>query len=113
MRTIHRLDKAYKNAHHDVFEVLKKFFYHGRMRIIYGNHNIFLKDKNYVKDNYYRYYGQYKEQTYDFLKGLELNQGKISIVSWKIRVNRDGLLQGTRRVIRGPDPIEKFDLNIL
>ncbi|NMA48572.1 MAG: hypothetical protein GX947_02185 [Tissierellia bacterium] len=71
MRTIHRLDKAYKNAHHDVFEVLKKFFYHCRMRIIYGNHNIFLKDKNYEKDNYYRYYSQYKEQTYDFLKGLE------------------------------------------
>lgn len=215
-----------KNAHYDVFEVLKKFFYHDRMRIIYGNHNIYLKNKDYVKDNYYRYYNQYREQTYDFLKGLEpieslllkheetnqeiflvhghqgdfandhiwfltmlsvkyfwrymhalgikspaspvkntfkrhkieknynkwidinrkvlicghthrfkfpktgelpyfntgcctyptsitaieLDSGSISIVSWKMRVNREGLLQARRKVIRGPESIEKFDL---
>lgn len=45
------------------------------------------------------------------ITAIELDQGSISIVSWKMRVNKDGLLQATRTIIRGPEPIEMFDLN--
>lgn len=63
--------KYIKNAHYDVFESIKKFFYHDRLIMLYGNHNIYLKDPDYVEKYYYRYYNEYREQSYDFLKGLE------------------------------------------
>jgi UDP-2,3-diacylglucosamine pyrophosphatase LpxH len=63
--------KYIKNAHYDVFESIKKFFYHDRMIMLYGNHNIYLKDPEYVRKYYYSYYNEYREQRYDFLKGLE------------------------------------------
>lgn len=63
--------KYIKNAHYDVFESMKKFFYHDRLIMLYGNHNIYLKDPEYVEKNYTSYYNEYREQRFDFLKGLE------------------------------------------
>ncbi|HZH93788.1 MAG TPA: metallophosphoesterase [Tissierellaceae bacterium] len=62
--------KYIKNAHYDVFENIKKFFYHDRLIMLYGNHNIYLKDHDYVKKYYYSYYNDFREQRFDFLKGL-------------------------------------------
>ena len=59
------------NANHDVFETLKKFFYHDRLIMLYGNHNIYLKNQEYVINNYYSNYDEYHEARYDFLKGLK------------------------------------------
>ena len=42
-------------AHTDVFTVKKKFYDSGRLLILYGNHNIYLKSKFFVKSNYYQY----------------------------------------------------------
>ncbi len=63
--------KYIKNAHYDVFESMKKFFYHDRLIMLYGNHNIYLKDPEYVEENYTSYYNEYREQRFDFLKGLK------------------------------------------
>ncbi|MGM0395878.1 MAG: metallophosphoesterase [Bacillota bacterium] len=63
--------KYIKNAHYDVFESIKKFFYHDRLIMLYGNHNMYLKDPEYVEKNYTTYYNEYREQKFDFLKGLE------------------------------------------
>lgn len=66
-----------KNAHSDVFDVLKRFFYEDRLIMLYGNHNIYLKNQQYVESNYYTYYNNDTEMTYDFMKGLKPCEGLV------------------------------------
>lgn len=222
----HHEFKHIKNAHPEVFAILKRFYDEKRLIMIYGNHNIYLKSQWYVEQNYFRNYDEYTEFFYDFLPGIrpiealvlkdrttkqeifvvhgmqgdlpndqlwyptmlslkyfwrflhafgvksptspvknmnkrhkieknyvkwiqkhekmlicghthrfkypktkdlpyfnsgcciyptsitaiEITGGQIQLVRWKTRVNEDGLLQIKREVMRGPDPIGKFDI---
>lgn len=54
--------KHIRLAHRDVFTVLKKFYDSGRLIMLYGNHNIYLKSKNYVEQNYYHFYDEYNQE---------------------------------------------------
>lgn len=60
-----------KNAHADVYQNIKRFFDDDRYIRIYGNHDIYLKDKEFVKKHFYRNYDEYTEEFFDFLKGFE------------------------------------------
>lgn len=60
-----------KDAHHDVFEMIQRFFMSERLVMIWGNHNIYLKDPAYVARNYFTYFNPQTEVTSDFLPGLE------------------------------------------
>lgn len=51
-----------RTAHIDVFTALKKFFQEHRMIMIYGNHNIYLKNPHYVRRNYTSFYDEYQER---------------------------------------------------
>ncbi|MGB8450734.1 MAG: metallophosphoesterase [Anaerocolumna sp.] len=62
--------KVIRLAHSDVFLGLKKFSDDDRLRILYGNHNIYLKNKYYVKRNYYKYYDEYNQNEQDLFKGI-------------------------------------------
>jgi len=222
----HRKFKDIVNANHDVFEAIKKFFYHDRLIMLYGNHNVYLKNQEYVKNNYYYYYDEYHEMVFEFLKGIkpcealvlkykktgqdiltvhghqgdlpndqfwvpsmlslkyfwrfmhsfgfqnpsspvknaqkrhkieknyckwidenrimlicghthrskfpkrdelpyfntgccifpssitgiEITNGSVLLIQWKIRANRDGILQIERNILRGPEPLEKYDI---
>jgi hypothetical protein len=44
------------------------------------------------------------------ITGIEIANGQIALVDWRVRSDRDGSLKISRRVIRGPEPIEKYDL---
>jgi UDP-2,3-diacylglucosamine pyrophosphatase LpxH len=66
-----------KNAHSAMFDVLKRFFYEDRLIMLYGNHNIYLKNQKYVESNYYTYYNNDEEVTYDFMKGLKPCEGLV------------------------------------
>ncbi len=215
-----------QEAHTDAVNAMKRFFDDGRMIMIYGNHNIRMRDPEYVKENYYRYYNEFTEEYSDLFPGLEpvealrlieketgqeifvvhghqgdlandqlwrisrfslryfwrylhnfgikspaspvknifkrhrverhyirwirryrqmlicghthrfkyprknelpyfntgccvypttitaieLENNQISLIRWKILVNADGILQIQRMVLKGPEPIEKFDL---
>ena len=66
-----------KNAHTDMFDVLKRFFYEDRLIMIYGNHNIYLKNQKYIESNYYTYYNNDTEITCDFMKGLKPCEGLV------------------------------------
>lgn len=46
-------------AHTDVFTELKKFFQKNRMIMLYGNHNIFLRNPYYVAKSYFYFYDEY------------------------------------------------------
>jgi len=56
--------KHVRYAHSDIFTVLKKFHKKKRFIMLYGNHNIYLKNSSYVKKNYYNYYDEYQQNTY-------------------------------------------------
>lgn len=44
------------------------------------------------------------------ITGLEIVNGFILMVDWRITANKMGTLKVKRTVVRGPEPIEKFDL---
>lgn len=58
----HASFKHIRTAHTDIFSLLKEFFREERMIMLYGNHNIYLKNNMYVKRNYYSYYDEYREK---------------------------------------------------
>lgn len=63
--------KHIRTAHTDVFTVLKEFYSKNRLIMLYGNHNIYLKNKNYVSKNYYFYYDEYTESQEKLFVGLK------------------------------------------
>ncbi|NLT40281.1 MAG: serine/threonine protein phosphatase [Clostridiales bacterium] len=62
--------KNIRLAHSDVFLAIKKFFDEGRLVMLYGNHNIYLRSGSFVRDNYYTYYDEFSQNTKDLLNGL-------------------------------------------
>lgn len=44
------------------------------------------------------------------ITSLELENGQISLIRWKVLVNDQGINQVRRMVLQGPKPIEHFDL---
>jgi predicted phosphodiesterase len=42
------------------------------------------------------------------ITGIEIKEGKIQLISWRIGFNKDGVLQVQRRVIRGPRSIQSI-----
>ena len=62
--------KHIRLAHSDIFLILKKFFDDKRLIMLYGNHNIYLKNKDYVTKNYYNFYDEYNQDIHDLFKGI-------------------------------------------
>ncbi|MHB8061140.1 MAG: metallophosphoesterase [Ruminiclostridium sp.] len=62
--------KHIRLAHSDIFLTLKKFFDEERLILLYGNHNIYLKNKNYVRKNYYDFYDEYEQDMHELFKGI-------------------------------------------
>ena len=62
--------KNIRLAHSDIFLRMKSFFDEERLVFLYGNHNIYLKSKTYVKDNYYNYYDEYSQDTHQLFPGI-------------------------------------------
>lgn len=69
--------KIILDAHHKAFDVIKEFFDKGKYILIYGNHNIYLKNPKYVKKNYFYFYDEYKEVEYEFFKDIEPIEGLV------------------------------------
>ena len=44
------------------------------------------------------------------ITALEIEGAKISLVRWRVDPNEDAVLEVTRRVMAGPEPLSKFDL---
>lgn len=63
--------KHIKNAHPGVFATIKKFYDNDRFIMMWGNHNIYLKDPDYVEEHYYTNYDEYHETFFDFLPDLK------------------------------------------
>lgn len=69
--------KHIRLAHSDIFTALKKLFDDKRLILLYGNHNIYLKNRQYIKKNYYRYYDEYKQDSYKLFPGITPHEALI------------------------------------
>ncbi|WP_373762840.1 serine/threonine protein phosphatase [Jeotgalibaca porci] len=63
--------KHIKNAHPGVFSTIKKFYDDDRLIMMWGNHNIYLKNPAYVEKHYYTNYDEYHDTFFDFLPDLK------------------------------------------
>lgn len=70
----HAKFKHIRFAYSDIFRLLKRFYKDDRLIILYGNHNLFLKNKNYLRKNFDQYYDEYNEVTVELFKGIEVNE---------------------------------------
>lgn len=66
----HSKYKHIRYAHSDVFIVMKKLYDKGRLILMYGNHNIYLKDPNFVKKNLYYYFDEYNKNMTELFHGI-------------------------------------------
>lgn len=66
-----------KRAHADVFDTLERFYLSDRLIMLYGNHNVYIKDPEYVEENYHSYYDHYHEKEHPFLDGLTTHEGLL------------------------------------
>lgn len=73
----HSKFKHIRLAHSDVFCTLKKFFDDNRFILLYGNHNIFLRNKEYVKKHFYHFYDEYNEEECELFKGIHPGEAMI------------------------------------
>lgn len=67
------------NSHRFVFDKMKNFHDDGRMIMIYGNHNMALKNKGYVVKNMNRVLDDYSDDYEDLFVGLEVFESIILV----------------------------------
>ncbi|PKM49362.1 MAG: serine/threonine protein phosphatase [Firmicutes bacterium HGW-Firmicutes-7] len=48
-----------RSAHSDAFCILREFFLEDRFLLLYGNHNMYLKDPKYVQNNLHEFYDEF------------------------------------------------------
>lgn len=56
---------------------MKKFYDDDKLIMLYGNHNIYLKNKHYVSRNYYHFYDEYDEKVKELFKGIVVYEGLV------------------------------------
>ncbi|HET6786257.1 MAG TPA: hypothetical protein VFH18_09570 [Erysipelotrichaceae bacterium] len=69
--------KDIKNAHFETFEIIKRFHQNNRFILIFGNHNIYLKDPKYVEKNLFTHLNEHSGQQVDFLNGIKPEEGLV------------------------------------
>ncbi|MDR0885889.1 MAG: serine/threonine protein phosphatase [Clostridiales Family XIII bacterium] len=69
--------KHIRNAHPAIFKVLKQFYDDNRLYMLYGNHNIQLKDEQWVKDNYYSFIDEFSGIEEDLFPGIYVHEALI------------------------------------
>ncbi|MEQ8155422.1 MAG: serine/threonine protein phosphatase [Clostridiaceae bacterium] len=67
----HSSFKHIRFAHSDVFDIMKKFYDNNRLIMLYGNHNMYLKNKHYVTSHLYRFFDEYNEEYIELFNGID------------------------------------------
>jgi len=62
--------KTIRLAHSDIFLAMKLFYDQGRLTLLYGNHNIYLKSGSFVRNNYENYYDEFSQSTQKLFPGI-------------------------------------------
>lgn len=81
-----------RRSHSHIFDLLRKFYVNNRLYMIYGNHDIVKKSKNYVKKNLYFYYDDRKRSFEPLFKNIKIHEGLI--LCYKYKENKIFLVHG-------------------
>lgn len=66
-----------RQTHSHVFDLLKKFYIDHRLFLIYGNHDVVKKNKNYVKKYFNYYYDERKNKKISLFRNIKFHEGLI------------------------------------
>ncbi|MDD3349643.1 MAG: metallophosphoesterase family protein [Eubacteriales bacterium] len=66
-------------AHQTTFELLKKFFKAKKMILLFGNHNLQIRDQRYLEKNYYTVHDEVSETDEDLFPGLVAHEALVLI----------------------------------
>ncbi len=66
-----------RSAHVSVFEMLKGFHKSNRLLMLFGNHNMQLRDPKYVKENLYHIYDEYLDLKEDLFPDLNVHEALL------------------------------------
>lgn len=69
--------KEIRLAHDEVFSLLKKFYDSNRLIMLYGNHNVYLKYRDFVQKNYYKFYDDYNQEDVELFPGITLYEAVV------------------------------------
>lgn len=69
--------KAIRLAHDEAYSLLKDFFDSNRLIMLYGNHNIYLKFRNFVEKNYYKFYDDYNQEDIELFPGITPHEAVV------------------------------------
>ncbi|SCZ81996.1 metallophosphoesterase family protein [Acidaminobacter hydrogenoformans] len=73
----HSKFKHIRFAHSEVYDALKRFHDDNRLILLYGNHNMYLKDPVYLEKNFYHFYDEYSEEYCELFEGLEAHEALV------------------------------------
>jgi UDP-2,3-diacylglucosamine pyrophosphatase LpxH len=65
------------NSHPSIFDMLKKFHASRRLYMLYGNHNMQMRNEKYVKENMYTGCDDYLETNEDLFPGIYVHEALI------------------------------------
>jgi len=66
-----------RSAHVSVFELLKNFYKSNRLIMLFGNHNMQLRNPHYVRDNLFHIYDEYLDVKEDLFPGMVVHEALI------------------------------------
>lgn len=67
----HSQYKHIRTAHSEVFHILQRFHEEDRLILLFGNHNMVLRSKDYVRRNLHYYIDEYTDEEKELLYGIE------------------------------------------
>lgn len=94
------------NKRHKIERNYSKWIQKNRRMLICGHTHRFKFPKNNDRPYFNTGCGIYPAS----ITALELSEGMIRLVRWKEKVNEEGQLFIERETMRGPEPIELFDI---
>ena len=64
-------------AHITTFDMLKRFYRDGRLIMLYGNHNLQLRNESYVSKSLYHSYDEFTDTYEDLFPGIKIHEALI------------------------------------
>jgi len=73
----HAKFKYIRGAHREVYNLLGKFHNAERLVMLYGNHNIFLKNPRFVEKNLDHFYDEYLQEKINLFPGIKVHESVL------------------------------------
>lgn len=66
-----------RSAHSDIYMLIRKFYKDHRLYYLYGNHNMMLKNPQYVAKNFHHFFDEYLDIDNDLFMNIEVHESLV------------------------------------